>query len=98
MPWTEAALGEGLQIGALFLMNVWTVSYRDNVTFVTDARKTLPDNIPDIPILSCKYTFVFNFPKFICNVTPVFNIIYTLQYAKRLCALVSSTMKGHTLL
>ena len=40
----------------------------------------------------------FNFPKFICNVTPVFNIIYTLQYAKRLCALVSSTMKGHTLL
>ncbi len=50
MPWTEAALGEGLQIGALFLMNVWTVSYRDNVTFVTDARKTLPDNIPNIPI------------------------------------------------
>lgn len=63
MPWTEAALGEGLQIGALFLMNVWTVSYRDNVTFVTDARKTLPDNIPNIPILSCKYTFVFLFPK-----------------------------------
>lgn len=63
MLWAEAALGEGLQIGALFLMNVWTVSYRDNVTFVTDARKTLPDNMPNIPILSCKYTFVFHFPK-----------------------------------
>ena len=63
MPWTEAALGEGLQIGALFLMNVWTVFYRDNVTFVTDARKTLLDNMPNIHILSCKYTFVFQFPK-----------------------------------
>lgn len=98
MPWTEAALGEGLQIGALFLMNVWTVSYRDNVTFVTDARKLCQTTCPTYPFYRANIRLFFNFPKFICNVTPVFNIIYTLQYAKRLCALVSSTMKGHTLL
>ena len=63
MPWTEAALGDALRIGALFLMNVWTVCCRANVQFVTYARKTLPDNMPNISILSCKYTFVFQFSK-----------------------------------